>query len=239
MVMMKRIIFIFILLVMQRHALAFAEPGPLVSEALTNVSRQLDVPDAGAPTAFILFGMPAAFLTLDIPMPVEIFLKRLHGRTSMFTHMTRVGNQMFYTGSISASNLTLQLVVDLATAARTQAILSVIEYAADTQFSPDDPERYLPARRRGLQLLPEGGRLLMDICFGDPQHVCHQVYSYAHTGAAQLSEAFRRELLSAKWNSISGQGIDTWVRYGLSIRFFVEDAQGTAVLYLAASDALW
>ncbi len=239
MVMMKRIIFIFILLVMQRHALAAVEPGPLVSKALINASKQLDVPDAGAPTAFTLFGMPAAFLALDIPMPVEMFLKRLHSRTSMFTHMTRVGNQMFYTGSMLASNLTLQLVVDLATAARTQAVLSAIEYAADTQFAPDDPERYLPARRRGLQLLPEGGRLLMDICFGDPQHVCHQVYSYPQTRAAPLAEAFRKELLSAKWNSLSGQGIDTWVRYGLSLRFFVEDAQDTAVLYLAASDALW
>jgi len=217
-------------------AASAAENTPVA--LLRNVCRQLKLCANVSPLSFQLFGMPSALIVLNLQEPPGQFMQRLHDRSSPFAQFTRVGNQVFYSGSFGQTSL--QLVVDVLNADTTHALLSATTLApAGTGPNPAiDPLR-LPGRRM-LQLLPVGGRLLMDICYADHERTCHQVYAYAGLSTGQLASALKATLIAANWQAQStAAGLATWVRHGRTLQYFLASVNGNTTLYLTAPAILW
>lgn len=202
---------------------------------LRNVCRQLKLCANAQPVSFQLFGMPAAFMVIHQQASPGQFMRRLHGRSSPFSRFTRVGNQVFYSGL--HGQMTLQLVVDVLNAESTHALLSAMQVPAGTGPATDSI-RLLG--RRLLRLLPEGARLLMDICYADRERTCHQVYAYARLSTAQLASALKATLIAANWTAQStAAGLATWVRDGRTLQYFLASVNGHTALYLMAPAVLW
>ena len=203
---------------------------------LRNVCGQLKVCTGQPAVSFELFGMPSAFMVLNLQEPPERFMQRLHSMSSPFSQFTRVGNQVFYSGT--REHVSLQLVVDALGKNTTDALLSA------TAFDPMKrglaTGNFPPPGFRMLSLLPSGARLLMDICYADRDRTCHQIYVYRHLGTQQLAVALKAELIAAKWvPQNTGQGVATWNRHGHKLRYFLADAHGNTMLYLIAPGILW
>ncbi len=239
-IVLGRILYVIVLLVFNGNSLAQSLPDRAASNALLEICRQLEVTSAAAPMSFTLFGMPSAFVRLDLDIPVENFLKRLHGTATPFVQMTRVGNRLFYTGGIDNNQLTLQLLVDVTSKETTQALLSAVAFTPALHVvGQDEMSAYRPQKRRILQLLPAGGKLLMDICYEDSERTCHQVYHFAHTDSKRLETEIRNGLILANWRHYTGPGMSTWIRYGLTVRYMMENAGEGTALYLIAPGVLW
>lgn len=169
-------------------------------------------------------------------------MRRLHGKPSPFSQFTRVGNQVFYSGSLGQTSL--QLVVDVASAHTSHVLLSATTpvSAALGAGSRSDSEAVslsLPGRRV-LRLLPDGARLLMDICYADSERSCHQVYTYAHLSTQQLASELKATLMAANWTAQQvAAGLATWHRHGRTLQYFLADVSGHTTLYLAAPAVLW
>jgi enamine deaminase RidA (YjgF/YER057c/UK114 family) len=213
-----------------------AENAPVA--LLRNVCRQLTLCANVSPVSFQLFGMPSALMVLNLPESPAQLMQRLQGTSSPFSQLTRVGNQVFYSGSFGQTSL--QLVVDVLRTDTTHALLSATTLPpAGTGPNPAvDPSR-LPGRRM-LQLLPDGARLLMDICYADRERNCHQVYVYARLSTEQLASALKTTLIAANWQVQStAAGLATWVRHGQTLQYFLANVNGNATLYLTAPAILW
>jgi len=213
-----------------------AENAPVAS--LRNVCRQLKLCVNLSPVSFRLFGMPSAFMVLNLQEPPGQVMQRLHGTSSPFSRFTRVGNQVFYSGSFGQTSL--QLVVDVLQADTTHALLSATTLPpAGTGSNPAIDSMHLPGRRM-LQLLPDGARLLMDVCYSDRERTCHQVYAYAGLSTEQLASALKATLIAANWQAQSiAAGLATWIRHGRTLQYFLANVNGKTTLYLTAPAILW
>ncbi len=237
-VLFVKIIFLFTLLLWNDDVAAKPAAENTPAALLRNVCRELNLCTNVSPVSFQLFGMPAAFMVINLQEPPGHVMRRLHGRSSPFSRFTRVGNQIFYSGLHGQA--TLQLVVDVLNAESTQALLSATTQApADAgPNSAIDPLRL--SEHRLLPLLPEGARLLMDICYADRERTCHQVYTYARLSTEQLARTLTATLTAANWQVRSiVAGLATWVRHGRTLQYFLANVNGNTALYLTAPAILW
>ncbi|MGH8844180.1 MAG: hypothetical protein ACREX1_15950 [Advenella sp.] len=237
-VLFVKIVFVFTSLLWCGDIAAASAAENVPVALLRNVCRQLKLCANVSPVSFQLFGMPSAFIALNLHEPPGQFMQRLHGMSSPFAQFTRVGNQVFYSGSFGQTSLLL--VVDVLNADTTRALLSATTLApAGTGLnSAIDPLR-MPGRRM-LQLLPDGGRLLMDICYADHERICHQVYAYAGLSARQLASALKATLIAANWQAQStAAGLVTWIRHGRTLQYFLANVNGNTTLYVTAPAILW
>jgi len=219
------------------HAVASAAVDGDLAQLLLDVTRQLHLSPLGAPTRFSLFGMPSAFVVLEIKDQIKPFMRQLHGLPAPFSRFTRVGNQIFYNGEQSGAHL--QLVIDLAHVRHSQVLLSAVKPAPGSRVGTE-PNAWAPTRPRYLPLLPAGGRLLMDICYADGQRNCHQIYLYPQREKKQLANALEAELVAANWvRQHGGSGFSSWVRHGRTLQYFLDRANADTALYLTAPDGLW
>jgi len=219
------------------HGAASMAADHELAQVLLDVTRQLHLRPLGEPTRFSLFGMPSAFVVLDIKDQIKSFMQQLHGLTAPFSRFTRVGKQIFYSGERSGAHL--QLVIDLAHVRDSQVLLSAVKLAPDTRAGID-PSAWAPTRPRYLPLLPAGGRLLMDICYADEQRRCHQIYLYPQREKKQLANALEAELIAANWvRQPAGGGFSSWVRHGRKLQYFLDRSNVDTALYLTAPDELW
>lgn len=219
------------------HTAASATVDGELAQVLLDVTRQLHLRPLEAPHQFSLFGMPSAFVVLEIKDQVKSFMQQLHGLPAPFSRFTRVGNQIFYSGEQSGAHL--QLVIDLAHIRHSQVLLSAVKLARGTRAGTN-PNVWAPSRPRYLPLLPAGGRLLMDICYADGQRNCHQIYLYPQREKKQLANALEAELVAANWvRQRAGSGFSRWVRHGRTLQYFLDRANADTALYLTAPNELW
>ncbi|HLU03262.1 MAG TPA: hypothetical protein VKZ94_10885, partial [Advenella sp.] len=187
--------------------------------------------------SFQLFGMPSAFLVLHLQEPPGHVMQRLLGRTSPFSHFTRVGNQVFYSGSLDKTSL--QLVVDVVSVDATHALLSATTMAFAAGPGPAIDRLRLPGSRM-LELLPDGATLLMDICYAERGSTCHQVYAYTRLSTEQLASLLTATLTAANWHVQStAAGLASWTRHALTLQYFLANVNGITTLYLTAPAILW
>lgn len=237
-----KIVFVLTSLLWYDDVAAAIETEQAPAALLRDVCRELTLCANVAPVSFQLFGMPSAFMVLNLQEPPAQFMQRLHGRPSPFSQFTRVGNQVFYTGSLDRTSL--QLVVDIVNAHTTHALLSATTpipagVVAGTGANAAIAAPSLPARRM-LQLLPDGARLLLDICYAESERICHQVYTYARLSTEQLARAMKAKLIGAHWTAQpTATGLATWMRQGQTLQYFVASANGNTTLYLTAPATLW
>lgn len=235
-----KIVFVFTSILWYDDVAASIETEQSPAALLRDVCRELVLCANVVPVSFQLFGMPSAFIVLNLQEQPEQFMRRLHGKPSPFSHFTRVGNQVFYSGSRGQSSL--QLVVDVASAHASHILLSATTAApagVRAGSESDAAALSLPGRRV-LPLLPDGARLLMDICHADSERICHQVYTYAHLSTAQLASQLKATLMSANWKVQQAEtGLTTWTRYGRTLQYFLANANGNTTLYLTAPASLW
>jgi enamine deaminase RidA (YjgF/YER057c/UK114 family) len=237
-VLLVKIVFVFTSLLWYGDVAATIAAENAPAALLRNVCRELKLCAKVSPVSFQLFGMPSAFMVLNLQEPPRKFMQRLHGMPSPFSQFTRVGNQVFYSGSLGHTSL--QLVVDVVSANTTHALLSAMTLAhAGTGPNRTMDPLLLPGRRM-LQLLPDGARLLMDICYTDRERTCHQVYAYAGLNTEQLASALKTTLIAANWKAQSeAQGLATWIRHGRTLQYFLANVNGNTTLYLTAPAILW
>ena len=234
-----KIVFVFASLLWYDDVSAAIATEQAPAALLRDVCRELTLCTNVAPVSFQMFGMPSAFMVLNLQEPPEQFMRRLHGKPSPFSQFTRVGNQVFYSGSLGQTSL--QLVVDVASAHTSHILLSATTSAPAGVDSESDPavSPGLPGRRM-LQLLPDGATLLMDICYADSDRICHQVYTYAHLGTEQLASELTATLKSAHWAAQQAAvGLRTWRRHGQTLQYFLANVKGNTTLYLTAPAILW
>ncbi|HBP28431.1 hypothetical protein [Advenella sp. FME57] len=237
-VLFVKIVFVFTSLLWHGDVVAASAAKNAPVALLRNVCRELKLCTKVTPVSVQVFGMPSAFMVLNLQEPPGQLMQRLHGRSSPFSQFTRVGNQIFYSGLLGQTSL--QLVVDVLNTDTTHALLSATTLApAGTDPNPAiDPLR-LPGSRM-LQLVPDGARLLMDICYADRERTCHQVYSYAHLSTEQLANALKTTLIAANWQAQSiAAGLATWIRHGRTFQYFLANVKGNTTLYLMAPAILW